>query len=136
MIRLGDILVLQTIRAWLERDEQRQFGWLGALDDPEIGQALALIHRRAEEPWSVASLAREVHLSRSVFAERFSRLVGMSPRQYLTKWRMSLASSWLREDNMSPSEAAHRLGYSSEAAFSRAFKRYLQVPPGAFRRGA
>lgn len=136
MIRLGDILVLQTIRAWLERDENRRLGWLEALDDPEIGRALALIHRRAEEPWTVASLAREVHLSRSVFAERFSRLVGMSPIQYLTKWRMSLASSWMREERLSPSEVAHRLGYSSEAAFSRAFKRYLQMPPGTFRRGA
>jgi AraC-like DNA-binding protein len=134
MTRLADILVLQTIRAWLESDEDRRPGWLGALADPDIGHALALIHRRAEEPWTVASLAREVHLSRSVFAERFSRLVGMSPMQYVTRWRMSLARSWMREERMSASEAAYRLGYSSEAAFSRAFKRHLQVPPGAVRR--
>ena len=134
MTRLADILVLQTIRVWLESDEDRQPGWLGALGDPDIGRVLALIHRRAEEPWTVASLAAEVHLSRSVFAERFSRLVGMSPMQYVTRWRMSLASSWMREEHMSASEAAHRLGYSSEAAFSRAFKRHLQVPPGVFRR--
>jgi AraC-like DNA-binding protein len=135
MTRLADILVLQAIRAWLERDEDRRLGWLGALGDPDIGRVLALIHRRAEEPWSVASLAKEVHLSRSVFAERFSRLVGMSPMQYVTRWRMYLASSWIREEHMSASEAAYRLGYSSEAAFSRAFKRHLQVPPGVFRRG-
>ena len=135
MTRLADILVLQIIRVWLERDGGRRPGWLGALSDPDIGSALALIHRRAEEPWTVASLAREVHLSRSVFAERFSRLVGTSPMQYVTRWRMSLASSWLREERMSASEAAYRLGYSSEAAFSRAFKRYLQVPPGVVRRG-
>ena len=134
MTRLADILVLQTIRAWLERDEGQRLGWLGALRDPDIGSALALIHRRAEEPWTVASLAREVHLSRSVFSERFSKRVGMSPMQYVTRWRMSLARSWIREERMSASEAAHRLGYSSEAAFSRAFKRHLQVPPGAFRR--
>jgi AraC-like DNA-binding protein len=134
MTRLADILVLQTIRAWLESDEGRRLGWLGALSDPDIGSTLALIHRRAEEPWTVASLAREVHLSRSVFSERFSRLVGMPPMQYVTRWRMSLAMSWLREERMSASEAAHRLGYSSEAAFSRAFKRQLQEPPGAFRR--
>lgn len=133
MTRLADILVLQTLRAWLERDENRRLGWLGALSDPDIGGALALIHRRAEESWTVASLSREVHLSRSVFSERFSRLVGMSPMQYVTRWRMSLARSWIREERMSASEAAHRLGYSSEAAFSRAFKRHLQVPPGAFR---
>jgi AraC-like DNA-binding protein len=135
MTRLADILVLQTIRAWVERDENRRLGWLGALSDPDIGHALAMIHRRAEEPWTVASLAREVHLSRSVFAERFSRLVGISPMQYVTRWRMSLARSWIREEHMSASEAAYRLGYSSEAAFSRAFKRHLQVPPGVLRRG-
>ena len=135
MTRLADILVLQTIRAWLERDESRRPGCFSAFADPDIGRALALIHRRAEEPWTVAALAREIHLSRSVFAERFSRLVGMSPMQYVTRWRMYLASSWLREEHLSPSEAAYRLGYSSEAAFSRAFKRYLHTSPGAFRRG-
>ncbi len=67
--------MMKTIRAWLERDEDRRPGWLGALADPDIGRALVLIHRRAEEPWTVASLAREVQLSRSIFAERFSRLV-------------------------------------------------------------
>ena len=134
MTRLTDILVLQTVRAWLERDKGQQLGWLGALSDPDIGKALALIHRRGTEPWTVASLANEVHLSRSVFSERFSRLVGMSPMQYVTRQRMSLACSWLREERISASEAAHRLGYSSEAAFSRAFKRHLQMPPGVFRR--
>jgi AraC-like DNA-binding protein len=133
MTRLADILVLQTIRAWVECDEDQRPGWLGALRDPDIGSALALIHRRAEEPWTVASLAKEAHLSRSVFSERFSRLVGIPPMQYVTRWRMSLARSWLREERISASEAAHRLGYSSEAAFSRAFKRHLQVPPGASR---
>lgn len=135
MTRLADILVLQTIRAWLEREENRRLGWLGALSDPDIGHVLTLIHRRVEEPWTVASLAREVNLSRSVFAERFSRLVGMPPMQYVTRWRMSVASSWIREEHLSASEAAYRLGYSSEAAFSRAFKRRLQVPPGVLRRG-
>jgi AraC-like DNA-binding protein len=134
MTRLADILVLQTIRAWLERDEARRPGWLGALNDPEIGQALALIHARAEEPWTVSSLAAAVHLSRSVFAERFSKLVGMSPMRYVTRWRMNLASSWMHEERMRPSEVAHRLGYSSEAAFSRAFKRHLHTPPGTLRR--
>jgi AraC-like DNA-binding protein len=136
MTRLADILVLQTIRAWLECDNNRQPGWLGALRDPDIGHALALIHQRAEEPWTVSSLAREIHLSRSVFSERFSRLVGLPPMQYVTRWRMHLASSWIREDHLSLSEVAYRLGYSSEAAFSRAFKRHLQVPPGVIRRGS
>ena len=136
MTRLADILVLQSIRAWLENDDNRQPGWLAALGDPDIGHALALIHHRAEEPWTVASLAAEIHLSRSVFSERFSRLVGMAPMQYVTRWRMHLASSWIREDRLSLSEVAYRLGYSSEAAFSRAFKRHQQVSPGVIRRGA
>lgn len=135
MTRLADILVLQTIRAWLEHDNGKCLGWLNALGDPDIGSALALIHRHPEEPWTVASLAREVHLSRSVFSERFSRMVGLSAMQYLTRWRMLVAGSWMREEHMSASEVAHRLGYSSEAAFSRAFKRHLQMPPGVFRRG-
>lgn len=135
MTRLADILVLQTIRAWLERDLDQQVGWLGALRDPEIGRALALIHRQTEEPWTVASLAAEMHLSRSVFSERFTRLVGMPPMQYVTRWRMYLAGSWLREERVRVSEAADRLGYSSEAAFSRAFKRHLGIAPGAMRNG-
>ncbi len=135
MTRLADILVLQTIRAWLEKEENPRCGWLVALSDPDIGRALALIHHRAEEPWTVSSLAAEIHLSRSVFSERFSQLVGMAPMQYVTRWRMHLASSWIREDHLSLSQVASRLGYSSEAAFSRAFKRHLQVPPGAIRRG-
>ena len=136
MTRLADVLVLQTIRAWLERDDMRLPGWLSAVRDPEIGQALALMHRRAEVPWTVAALANEVYLSRSVFSERFTALVGTSPMQYLARWRMYLASSWMREEHLSASEVALRLGYSSEAAFSRAFKRHLHVPPSAVRHGA
>jgi len=134
--RLADVLVLQTIRAWLEDEENLQHGRLAALADPEIGRALVLIHRRPEERWSVGSLAAEVNMSRSVFSERFSRLVGMPPMQYITQLRMHLAGSWIREEHRSLSEVAYRLGYSSEAAFSRAFKRYLQVPPGEIRRSA
>jgi AraC-like DNA-binding protein len=134
MTRLADVLVLQTIRAWLERNEGQQTGWLGALRDPEIAGSLALIHRSAEDLWTVALLAQQAHLSRSAFSERFSRLVGMPPMQYVTRWRMSLARSWIHEERMSASEAAHRLGYSSEAAFSRAFKRRYQVAPGSLRR--
>jgi AraC-like DNA-binding protein len=135
MTRLTEMLALQTIRAWLERDlSGQEQGWLTALRDPEIGQALVLIHRRAESPWTVATLAEAVHVSRSVFSQRFTSLVGVSPVRYLTRWRMQLASAWLREERLTPSEVAFRLGYSSEAAFSRAFKRHLQVPPGALRR--
>ncbi|HEV2235782.1 MAG TPA: AraC family transcriptional regulator, partial [Ktedonobacterales bacterium] len=142
MTRLTEMLVLQTVRAWLERDRNpnsnsnRERGWLAALSDPQVGQALALMHRRAEERWTVATLAQAIHLSRSVFSERFTNLVGLSPMQYLTCWRMQLASNWLREERRTPGEIAYRLGYSSEAAFSRAFKRYQHVAPGAIRRGS
>jgi AraC-like DNA-binding protein len=134
MTRLADILVLQAIRAWLECDASHRPGWIGALGDPAIGHALALIHRHAEERWTLASLAAEVHLSRSIFSDRFSQLVGMSPMQYVARWRMHLAGSWIREGQLSLSEITHRLGYSSEAAFSRAFKRHLHVSPGSLRR--
>ena len=134
MTRLEDILVLQTIRAWLLAHEVEQIGWLGALSDREIGQALALIHSHPEEVFTVPSLARAVHLSRSVFAERFSRLVGVPPKEYVSRWRMQVAASWLGEDGLRPSEVAYRLRYSSEAAFSRAFRRHFQAPPGSFRR--
>jgi AraC-like DNA-binding protein len=134
MTRLADILVLQAIRAWLEANEAERLGWLGALSDREIGRALTLIHSRPEEVWTVPSLARAVHLSRSVFAGRFSRLVGIPPKEYVSRWRMQVAASWLGEEGLRPSEVAYRLGYSSEAAFSRAFRRQLQVPPGSFRR--
>jgi AraC-like DNA-binding protein len=135
MTRLADVLVLQAIRAWLECDDTQQSGWIAALRDPEIGRALALMHRRAEEPWTVATLASEVHLSRSIFSDRFTRRVGTTPMRYLTRWRMSVASSWIRDERMPASEAALRLGYSSEAAFSRAFKRHLHMSPSALRRG-
>jgi AraC-like DNA-binding protein len=134
MIHLADILVLQTIRVWLERNETRQVGWIRALTDPEIGPVLAVIHRCPEEAWTLTSLAAEAHLSRSAFTERFTRLVGMPPMHYVAQWQMHLASSWLREGRLSPSEVGHRLGYSSEAAFSRAFKRHLHLPPGAVQR--
>ncbi len=134
MTHMADILVLQSIHVWLEQDENRQVGWLGALRDPDIGRVLALIHSQAEKPWTVATLAQEVNLSRSVFAERFSRLVGLSPMHYVTQWRMSLARSWIRDGHMSASEAAHRLGYSSEAALSRTFKHHFQERPGRLQR--
>ena len=130
MTRLADMLVLQTVRAWLAQDRTQQGGWLAALRDPDIGHALVLIHRHAEQRWTVASLAAALHLSRSVFAARFSQLVGMTPMHYVTRWRMHLASNWLQE-GMRVSEVAYRLGYSSAAAFSRAFKRHMGISPGA-----
>jgi AraC-like DNA-binding protein len=132
--RLADILVIQAIRAWIERDPAAQTGWLGALRDRQIGRALTLIHRDPARPWTVASLADEAAMSRSAFAARFAALVGESPMRYLARWRMRVAQTWLSEDDATLGELATRLGYRSEAAFSRAFKRLVGVSPGALRR--
>lgn len=132
--RLGDILVIQAIRSWLERDAAAEAGWLGALRDPRIGRALALIHRDPAKPWSVANLAAEVAMSRSAFAARFAAFVGEPPMRYVARWRMLVAVTWLKEDGAALAELALRLGYRSEAAFSRAFKRFIGVSPGAVRR--
>ncbi len=132
--RLADILVIQTLRAWIAQDPKARTGWLGALQDKQIGRAMTLVHRQPSQPWSVGSLAAEVAMSRSAFAARFTHLVGESAMRYVTRWRMHVALTWLREDNATIEEIAARLGYESEAAFSRAFKRIIGEPPGAVRR--
>ena len=134
--RLGDILVIQAIRAWLETDPAARTGWLGALQDPHVGRAIALIHRDPARAWTVASLAGEVAMSRSAFAARFTELVHEPPMEYVTRWRMHLALAALREDGATMAELSGRLGYRSEAAFARAFKRVVGVAPGAARRAA
>jgi len=132
--RLADILVVQTIRSWMAEDPLAQTGWLGALQDKQIGYAILLIQRDPAREWTVASLAAEIAMSRSAFAARFKKLVGESPMQYVTRWRMNAALTWLRNEKVSVGELADRLGYQSEAAFSRAFKRFSGVSPGAARR--
>jgi AraC-like DNA-binding protein len=131
--RLSDILVIQAIRAWIAGDPAGQTGWLGALQDPRIGWAMSLVHRDPARPWSVASLARETAMSRSAFAARFTELVGEPVMQYVTRWRMQVALDWLQTDDIPVAALAARLGYESEAAFSRAFKRIVGISPGAAR---
>ncbi len=132
--RLSDILVIQAIRSWIAHDPAARTGWLGALQDKKIGRALARIHRDPTHPWSLTSLAAEAALSRSAFAARFTELVGEPAMQYVTRWRMQLALSWLQEERTPLAELALRLGYQSEAAFSRAFKRFNGMSPGEARR--
>ena len=134
--RLSDILVIQAIRAWMESDPAAQTGWLGALQDPQIGRAISLIHRDAARDWTVASLADELAMSRSAFAARFTALVGEPVMRYLARWRMHLAVAALKDEGATVGELADRLGYRSEAAFSRAFKRVIGASPGAVRRSA
>ncbi|SEK61757.1 AraC family transcriptional regulator [Pacificibacter marinus] len=130
LTRLADILIIQAIRAWLDSAPEARQGWLAALRDPQIGRALAAIHRNPEMPWSVASIAKEAALSRSVFSARFTKLVGQSAMTYLTNWRMSAATSLLEETDLTVAMIAERVGYSSEPAFGRAFKRVHGIAPG------
>jgi AraC-like DNA-binding protein len=132
--RLADILVVQAVRSWIDTDPRARTGWLSALQDRQIGRAIALIHREPERPWTVAMLARELAMSRSAFAARFTDLVGEPVMQYVARWRMQVAAGALRDEGATVGELAARLGYRSEAAFARAFKRITGEPPGAVRR--
>jgi AraC-like DNA-binding protein len=134
--RLADILVIQAIRAWLADDASAQTGWLGALRDRQIGRAIALIHRNPGGDWTLESLAKAVGMSRSAFAARFTALVGEPAIQYLTRWKMNTALEWLKENDGALGELAGSLGYDSEAAFNRAFRRIVGTTPGAARRTA
>ena len=104
-----------------------------ALRDPRLGRVMLAIHRDPGRNWTVAGLAREMGSSRSVFAERFLSVTGMTPLRYLTEVRMRLAAQWIARGHMTIEAAAHRLGYGSQAAFSRAFKRVTGLPPGGVR---
>jgi AraC-like DNA-binding protein len=132
--RLADVLVIQAIRAWMETDPEARTGWLGALRDPQIGHALARIHADPGRAWTVASLARDVAMSRSAFAARFTQLVGQPAMRYVTSLRMQAAANALRAEGATVAELASRFGYRSPAAFARAFKRDVGVAPGAIKR--
>ncbi len=127
--RLCDIVVIQAIRNWIEHDPAAQTGWLGALRDEQIGTAIARIHAQPERNWTVASLAEEVAMSRSAFAARFTELVGESAMRYVTRWRMHVALDLLQQGNGTVAATAALVGYDSEAAFSRAFKRIIGTSP-------
>jgi AraC-like DNA-binding protein len=134
--RLMDIVFIQAVRAHLGNTSVTDGGWLAALRDPHIGAAIAAIHRDPGRSWTVARLAAVVALSRTVFATRFALLLGESPMRYLTRFRMARAIQDLRGDRMTLAAIAESVGYSSEIAFSKAFKRHVGVGPGAFRRNA
>ena len=132
--RLADILVIQAIRTWIESVREEEHGWIAALHDRQIGKAMSLMHRQPEQDWRVESLAREAGMSRSGFSARFTALVGESVLQYLTGLRMQLAHRELRQTPDSLAKIAERVGYQSEPAFNRAFKRVVGMPPGAVRK--
>jgi len=133
---LADILIIQAIRSWINSAPEADQGWLAALRDKQVGRALALIHGAPERDWSLESLAREVGMSRSGFSARFTNLLGESAMRYVTNWRMQLAHAQMLDTSDSLSVVAERLGYQSEVAFSRAFKRVFGVSPGSVRQTA
>jgi AraC-like DNA-binding protein len=130
---LTETLLIRVLRFVLAQTEPTAAGWLQGLRDPQIAATLGAIHGEPDKPWTLASLARVAGLSRSVFAERFHRRVGVPPMAYLTRWRLQLAARWLRETQLSVSEVFHRLGYASAAAFHRAFKREHSAAPSVYR---
>ncbi|MDB4837610.1 AraC family transcriptional regulator [Marinomonas sp.] len=130
---LADIIVIKAIHYWLAHSPDASQGWLGALKDPKIGKALAMMHEHPEFAWTVERLAQLAGMSCSSFSARFSarftEVIGTSVKQYLTEWRMNLARMRILKSPVPLIQLAEGLGYTSEAAFSRAYKRVFDVPP-------
>jgi AraC-like DNA-binding protein len=132
--RMADLLIARLIRCWASCSGSSTTGWLAAIRDPHIGRALVAMHREPGRNWTLESLAGVAGQSRSIFAERFSSMLGEGAARYLARLRMQLARDLLAQNGLSVAEVASRLGYESEASFSRAFKRITQVSPGILRR--
>lgn len=132
--RISEMMFVDAVRRHVERLPAESTGWLAGLSDRAVGRALALIHGDPARAWTVELLADEIALSRSAFYERFTRLIGQPPMQYLTQWRMQVAANLLRSSRAPVASIALDAGYESEAAFTRAFKRELGAPPAAWRR--
>jgi AraC-like DNA-binding protein len=136
--RLADVLFVRAVRAYLLRisteDGAGRPSWLRGLSDPRIARALAEIHRAPEKAWTLAQLASHAAMSRTVFAQRFRELVGQTPVSYLATWRMQKAAYLLEMRTLSIAQVAERVGYASELAFAKAFRRLIGTPPGAYAR--
>ncbi|PMR76465.1 AraC family transcriptional regulator [Billgrantia endophytica] len=133
LARLADVMAAFIVRGWVECGCGDATGWIEALRDPRLGRVIAALHREPGRNWTVAELAAEMGSSRSVFAERFLAVTGMTPHRYVTELRMRLAAQWIGRERQPIESVAYRLGYGSAAAFSRAFKRIHGYPPGALR---
>jgi AraC-like DNA-binding protein len=134
LAKLSEVLFIEAVRRYAEALPQGQTGWLAGLRDPHVARALALLHREVNRPWNVDDLSREVGLSRSALADHFIRLIGVPPMHYLASWRMQVATQKLRNTSASLAQVADLVGYSSEAAFSRAFKKAFGAAPATWRR--
>jgi AraC-like DNA-binding protein len=133
--RMSEMLFVEVLRRYVDSLPPEQTGWLAGMRDPAVGRALSILHERPAEAWTLERLGEEAGLSRSSLHERFVHFIGQPPMQYLTQWRMQLASGLLRDTNAKLVEVAIEVGYESEAAFSRAFKRVAGLSPGAWRKG-
>ena len=134
LARLSELMFVEVVRRHLEALPSGRGGWLAGLRDPHVGRALAALHARPGQPWTIDALGREVGLSRSALAERFALLVGEPPMSYLARWRMQVAAGLLTSTHDGVAAIGARVGYASEAAFHRAFKKLVGVPPAAWRR--
>ena len=132
--KLAEVLFVEALRGYIEALPAQQSGWLAGMRDPLVGRSIALLYERPAGAWTVASLAEAVYSSRTVLAERFAALVGVPPMQYLTQWRMALAAHLLRAVQLSLTRIAEQVGYETDAAFSRAFRREYGMPPNTWRR--
>jgi len=133
LAKLSEVLFVETLRAYVGQLPSEQTGWLAGARDSEVGKTLALMHRSPAHPWTLASLAKEAGISRSVLAERFRHYLNEPPMTYLTRWRLQLGAQMLTSTSHSVAQIAAEVGYESEAAFNRAFKREFTVPPARFR---
>ncbi len=133
-LRLSELMFVEVVRRYLAARPAEDAGWLTGLRDPLVGRALAHLHARPGHPWTIEDLAREVGSSRSVLADRFAHFAGHPPMQYLTRWRMQVAARLLTEGAPKVAAVAREVGYDSEAAFSRAFKKVAGAAPGDWRR--
>ena len=131
--RISELMFVDVVRRHLEALPEDRTNWLSGLRDPYVGRALTALHEDPARDWTLETLAQAAALSRSAFAERFAEFVGQPPMQYLTCWRMQLATNYLRSGTESVASVANRVGYDSEAAFSRAFKKALGTPPSEWR---
>jgi AraC-like DNA-binding protein len=133
LAKLSEALFVDTLRRFVDGLPERQKGWLAGARDPVVGRSLGLLHSRAAHPWTIADLADEVGISRSALVERFTRYLSEPPMTYLTRWRLQLAARSLKRTSRGVADIATDIGYESEAAFSRAFKREFGLPPGRYR---
>lgn len=134
LARLAELMFVEVVRRYLETMSPDHTGWLAGLRDRAIGRAMAAMHARPTHAWSLDELAKEASLSRSALAERFTQVVGVPPMQYLAQWRIQLAASLISGGTLSIGAVATQVGYESEAAFNRAFKRLVGLTPGAWRK--